>query len=661
MADAEPQAELAELLALLMDDALTDAQHARLAEILRSDPAARAWYRDIMHVHGMFYWRWQSMGEEDGPHQSPPLETTEAGDPDHAFQVPAPAAPGRRSASGARGWRGLVRDFIDQPAALAMLLLTMVAGGALIWGLSTLNRPAVVQQQAVEPPSAASPESSQPGAPNHQGADAPRSPGRIVARLKSQAKATWDGTAWQVGADLRAGQRLVLKSGLAEVDFDSGASVILEGPAEFELGAKGSGGRDQKGSNACSLSLGKLVALVPKQARGFTVQTPALRIMDLGTQFGVRVELPAKSEIGAPATAGHLKSEIPTTEVQVFQGEVELTPIADVAQADRPPTSDPRPPILLKAGEAIISQRDAAPRIVRAEPARFVRELPDEEPGASAHPLTAGDILAVCRSTLKLVKIDPRTGQQSLLVQGDRTRHGREWLCVAVDAQHRVYVGTEANRAVGGGQVLRIDPRDGSIAVAASGGLMSGGRINALVAAGDGTLLAAQDGLRDQILSILPETGDVSRVVEYGDNVWSIALDTGGRDFFIVSDGGPSGLVRYAGGQLTPWLTYEDPRNYRSVVMGAEGRVFVSYIHLEERNIVEVDRRTHELRPMVTLPAAQATLGQMAVEANGNLIVGSYGEKGEIFRVDAANKTAKLLAEGGQLQASGGVAVVPNR
>jgi hypothetical protein len=209
--------------------------------------------------------------------------------------------------------------------------------------------------------------------------------------------------------------------------------------------------------------------------------------------------------------------------------------------------------------------------------------------------------------------------------------------------------------------VLRVDPRDGSIAVIATGGLMTGGRITALAVARDGTLLAAQDGLKDQILSLHPQTGALERVVEYGDNAWSIALDAGGRDFFLVSDGGPSGLALYKDGKLTPWLSYKDSRNYRSVAVGTDGRVFVSYIHLAERTIAEVDRRTHELRPLLSLPEAQSQLGQMAVEADGNLIVGSYGLKGEIFRIDVADKAAKLLAEEGQLQASGGVAVVPSR
>ena len=71
-----------------------------------------------------------------------------------------------------------------------------------------------------------------------------------------------------------------LAEGVVELEFDGGARVSIEGPAEF---APRSGQRME-------LTRGRLVAYVPKQARGFTVDTPTAEVIDLGTEFGVEVD-----------------------------------------------------------------------------------------------------------------------------------------------------------------------------------------------------------------------------------------------------------------------------------------------------------------------------------------------------------------------------------
>jgi hypothetical protein len=70
-----------------------------------------------------------------------------------------------------------------------------------------------------------------------------------------------------------------IQQGIAKIQFDSGASVIVEGPAEFCL----------KNSNAMVLRQGKIFAFVPGQAQGFSVSTPDSTIVDLGTEFGITV------------------------------------------------------------------------------------------------------------------------------------------------------------------------------------------------------------------------------------------------------------------------------------------------------------------------------------------------------------------------------------
>ncbi|MEM9369280.1 MAG: LamG-like jellyroll fold domain-containing protein [Planctomycetota bacterium] len=81
--------------------------------------------------------------------------------------------------------------------------------------------------------------------------------------------------------------RLVLSSGLAQLDFFCGATVTLSGPAELQI----------VNSNLAVLHQGRLRADVPPAARGFEIQTANVRLEDLGTSFGVSAREDGKSEI----------------------------------------------------------------------------------------------------------------------------------------------------------------------------------------------------------------------------------------------------------------------------------------------------------------------------------------------------------------------------
>lgn len=114
-----------------------------------------------------------------------------------------------------------------------------------------------------------------------------------VAVLKEDADAVWKGTAPR--GSLAPGT-LKLVSGMAAIEFTSGARVLLEGPAELEL---------LSGMEAYCRS-GNLLARVPPPAHGFSIATPSSRIVDRGTVFGLSVRNDG------------------STLVKVMQGEVEL-------------------------------------------------------------------------------------------------------------------------------------------------------------------------------------------------------------------------------------------------------------------------------------------------------------------------------------------------
>jgi len=118
-----------------------------------------------------------------------------------------------------------------------------------------------------------------------------------VALIRDDSDAEWEPGAVpvQAGATLPPGP-LRLKSGFVEIEFYSGATVVLEGPAEFQIVS----------SMEAFCTRGKLRATVPPHAKGFTIGTPRLSLVDRGTEFGMRVD-------GTGAT-----------EVHVFEGKVEL-------------------------------------------------------------------------------------------------------------------------------------------------------------------------------------------------------------------------------------------------------------------------------------------------------------------------------------------------
>jgi hypothetical protein len=79
----------------------------------------------------------------------------------------------------------------------------------------------------------------------------------------------------------------VLRSGTIEIEFNSGARAVLEGPAEFVC----------KSDNMISLSYGRLYSRVPRHATGFTVLARDARIVDLGTEFGVQANVDGTLEL----------------------------------------------------------------------------------------------------------------------------------------------------------------------------------------------------------------------------------------------------------------------------------------------------------------------------------------------------------------------------
>lgn len=149
----------------------------------------------------------------------------------------------------------------------------------------------------------------------------------------------------QIGSAL-AGGTLRFGNGVVSIDFLNGARVRVEGPAELQLNS----------AKRAFLREGSLLAYVPKSAAGFTVAAPGLAVVDLGTEFGIRV--------GADRP----------TEMQVIKGRVQITRDGEKNQQ-------------FTAGEAAMI--DAGGRLTRhpADPSRFAFAKPGDlaNPAATAY------------------------------------------------------------------------------------------------------------------------------------------------------------------------------------------------------------------------------------------------------------------------------------
>ncbi len=263
MAGNQPTHDLATLLRVTTERPLEPDEFASLETLLLEDNDARAQYRQYMQVDALLQWR---LGNAVGSRH---ITLTEAVD-----ETPQPAP----SYTASRSWAGTGRWLGNVAATLAVTLV--------FWGVFFLFfvlRPNSVEM--VQKPSETAVESTKP----------------IVAELVETFDAVWRGDSQlqpTAGTPLRQGDMLNLAAGLVQIRFESGALVTLEGPATFVLAER----------NAARMKLGCTFARASGDALGFTIETPAATVVDLGTEFGVMVERDG------------------STEVHVFSGLVEATP-----------------------------------------------------------------------------------------------------------------------------------------------------------------------------------------------------------------------------------------------------------------------------------------------------------------------------------------------
>ena len=241
--------ELNELCNALVDDTLSDKQKTRLTEWLAQSADVRQFYIRFMGQSASLY-SYASELQTEAPDSLP--------------------MPGKST----RKWKWVV-------SLLAMAALVAVV----VWMRPPRNQNDFVRALPSPPAST----------------DNPAADDEFVAQLTGSKECRWaaGSTPIQALAQLRQGQRVDLASGFAEITFDSGAQVVLEGPASLDV----------ESAWSATLNRGKLRASLPPEAMGFSIKNPSVEVVDLGTEFTMFTDASGAA-----------------TDVLVLKGEVEAAP-----------------------------------------------------------------------------------------------------------------------------------------------------------------------------------------------------------------------------------------------------------------------------------------------------------------------------------------------
>lgn len=202
-----------------------------------------------------------------------------------------------------------------------------------------------------------------------------------VATLSSSIDAVFaDAKSYPVGSRLsNHTDSLWLQKGVIKIEFDYGARVVIEAPAQFQL----------KSAEDMVLYSGRLYAHVPDRSKGFTVETPNSRVIDLGTEFAVRVDFNGTSDVHMLKGSASL---IPGTKGQTGQGQI------------------------LSAGQARHVDAKNSVQEIPLQDKEFVRDfLPDRKSVWRGQSLDLADIVnggCGLGTGIKGTGIDPLTGKQ---------------------------------------------------------------------------------------------------------------------------------------------------------------------------------------------------------------------------------------------------------
>ena len=295
--------ELDDLLHAFCDGRLDRRGHQRLTEILESSDEACRRYIDFVHLCVTLSYPSTTgslssairIVDGDWQHYANSIRAHAASQASHPASIAHPETGNKqpnRTNFAATSWLSIPAF----NAGKSTVFITVIACAILFAGLVWMNHSPNNKPVATLPQNTTSTEST-PASPLGQNAVA-----KYVARIvKKSGDCTWGALSAPSEFLLRvqSNDRMHLASGLVELEFFSGARIILHGPAVFI----------PTGAAAGRLESGRLTG---KVADGnFRLVTPTAEVIDLGTEFGVV----------ADASVG--------TDVVVFDGRVQVVSLPD--------------------------------------------------------------------------------------------------------------------------------------------------------------------------------------------------------------------------------------------------------------------------------------------------------------------------------------------
>ena len=323
MIDRTPE----ELIERYFDGVLSDHERVELQQLLRTSEPARqllweqgAWHLALRDASELKQFATEAVAVPDADSVGPSVAD--------AASVGMDASSVRNGVGVASLWRSAI-GAISSPGRFGLFFATV----------STISLLLFFAQIKISSPT------SPPADPVDSVDPTPRAAVAQIARTEQSRWADADG-ALKAGANIAAGQTLDLRAGKAEFTLATGATVTLEAPAKLRVDSAG----------GVTLHAGRLVAHVPYEARGFTVATSSVTIIDLGTVFAVEAEPAGTSYVDvyqgsvrveslgrAPASAIFHSGD--TVQIVRAGADVRLERVA-LRHAERPLGIDPQDPQL---------------------------------------------------------------------------------------------------------------------------------------------------------------------------------------------------------------------------------------------------------------------------------------------------------------------------
>jgi len=311
-----PRDRLFDLCEALVNERLTDAEHAELTTLLQDNPAAQRRYLAHVDLHlGL-----EKLNPRDELDEADPVADLARAVARSSASPGVPRAAVRRSGS-----RWPIR-----PAMLSTLAAGLLLAAIGVYSLVATPEPVK------------------------------RPPGRemtslgVPPRLVQRAGAKFFGEPGPaLGAALDFSHPYALAEGQVQIEYANHALVILEAPAAFEIPS----------AERLTMRVGDCSVTVPPGARGFRVETPLADVVDLGTRFAVQVAENGQTDV----------------QVVEGLAEIHPPQPADAKPAVRGSKPASKPVAKLKAGEAVRCEDDGAwsakPQVYNAS--LFRSRLPD--------------------------------------------------------------------------------------------------------------------------------------------------------------------------------------------------------------------------------------------------------------------------------------------